>query len=153
MSINIVNSKRPRSAQSEGVRVNDSRTERRTIIDRRRNERRHKIDRSPEQSMNAHDQSVAIGAGLDVIRRLTAALEAIAARAAEDHTANENAQRPTCTVPEAARLLGTTPGGIYALHERGKLPRSVGPGRRLVFLRDELLQCARRVSPSGGRGR
>jgi len=85
------------------------------------------------------------------IRKLTAAVEGLAARLSEK--AGTNADRPTCTVDEAAALLGTTAKGIYALHERGKLPRSIGPGRRLVFLREELLLWARRALPSGGNGR
>lgn len=146
---------RPRSGISEGVGVNESNTELRVTADRRESERRRKVGERPERVAPEQEQSLAITAGLDVIRRLTAALEAIAVRAAahQSEKHNDDDDRPTCTVPEAARLLGTTPGGIYALYERGKLPRSVGPGRRLVFLRDELLQCARRVSPSGGRGR
>jgi excisionase family DNA binding protein len=57
-----------------------------------------------------------------------------------------NTDKATCTVEEAAALLGTTTRGIYALHERGRLPPTVGPGRRLLWRRDDLLQCRRRAS-------
>ena len=88
---------------------------------------------------------------LEPIQRLTVAVEALAARLSDNK--DSSVCKPTCTVEEAAALFGTTAKGIYALHERGKLPKSIGPGRRLVFLREELLQLARRASPSGGHGR
>ena len=88
---------------------------------------------------------------LEPIQRLTVAVEALAARLSDNK--DSSVGKPTCTVEEAAALLGTTAKGIYALHERGKLPKSIGPGRRLVFLREELLQLAWRASPSGGHGR
>lgn len=43
------------------------------------------------------------------------------------------------TVAEAALLLRTTPGGIYAMAERGKLPGVTKLGRRLLIHRDTLL--------------
>jgi predicted DNA-binding transcriptional regulator AlpA len=90
-------------------------------------------------------------AALEPIRKLTLAVEALAHQLTGE--SGSNAPKPTCTVEEAAALLGTTAKGIYALHERGKLPKSIGPGRRLVFLREELLQLARRALSSGGHGR
>ena len=59
---------------------------------------------------------------------------------------------PTAGVEEAARLLKTTPGGIYALHARGKLPPSIGPGRRLIWRTADLLQCRARRASSPEKG-
>ncbi|HET6437188.1 MAG TPA: helix-turn-helix domain-containing protein [Anaeromyxobacter sp.] len=44
------------------------------------------------------------------------------------------------TVPQVARLLGTTPKAIYHRAERGQLPGVVRVGRRLRVRRDRLLQ-------------
>jgi hypothetical protein len=84
-----------------------------------------------------------------VQERIAAAL-AVLARGAS--TRSSNAERPLLTSMEAAQLLGTTPKGLEALRRRGKLPPSVGPGRRLLFRREDLLTCASRV-PSPGRSR
>jgi excisionase family DNA binding protein len=84
---------------------------------------------------------------LDQLRNLATAIEALATRASAEST--RPAEKPTCTVAEAAALLGTTRKGIYALYERGKLPPSIGPGRRLLWRRDDLLQCGRRASSPG----
>ena len=59
---------------------------------------------------------------------------------------------PTAGVEEAARLLKTTPSGIYALHARGKLPPSIGPGRRLIWRTADLLQCRARRASSPEKG-
>jgi hypothetical protein len=58
----------------------------------------------------------------------------------------------TCGVAEAALLLNTTPDGVYALRARGSLPASIGPGRRLLWLRKDLLDyAARAASPRSRR--
>jgi excisionase family DNA binding protein len=44
------------------------------------------------------------------------------------------------TVPQVARLLGTTPKAIYHRAERGQLPGVVRVGRRIRVRRDRLLQ-------------
>lgn len=119
-----------------------SNAERAMTTDRRRRERRLSAT-APQAGLEVIT--------LEPIRRLTAAVERLAARFPDN--VSSSPIKPTCTVEEAAALLGTTAKGIYALHERGKLPRSIGPGRRLVFLREELLQWVRRASPSGGNGR
>ena len=61
--------------------------------------------------------------------------------------------RPTLTAQEAATLLGTTLNGLYALVARGKLPRSIGPGRRLLFERESLLEFLNRRASSSERNR
>jgi excisionase family DNA binding protein len=43
------------------------------------------------------------------------------------------------TVEETAQLLRTTPRGIYAMAERGRLPGTTRIGRRLLVQRDALL--------------
>src|SRR4051812_13329867 len=58
---------------------------------------------------------------LEPIQKLTVAVEALAARLSDNKSSSVG--KPTCTVEEAAALLGTTAKGIYALHERGKLPK------------------------------
>jgi len=130
--------------------------ERRTRADRRETVRRrvHAEDQLVGGAIRTADTRRLAGSStstLEPMLKLTAAVEALAARLSE--STSRSTERTTCTVEEAAALLGTTAKGIYALHERGKLPRSIGPGRRLVFLREELLQWARRASPSGGNGR
>ena len=133
---------------------------RRSTADRRQVDRRRVISLQPTKNgflagiIRTPDEGCLAGPAISTLQpmlKLTAAVEALATRLSEK--AGRNPERPTCTVEEAAALLGTTAKGIYALHERGKLPRSIGPGRRLVFLREELLQWARRASPSGGNGR
>lgn len=140
--------------------MSTSSTDRRTAIDRRGDERRRLVSLTPVEGLFVSRtirtrQERRLGdvsaPALEPIRRLAIAVEALAAQLFDRQ--DPNPQKPTCTVEEAAALLGTTAKGIYALHERGKLPRSIGPGRRLVFLREDLLQLARRASPSGGHGR
>ena len=126
--------------------------ERRMQRDRRGGERRHLIAAESgqrpviAQSRIAGDRrlSDASAATLEPIRILTAAVEVLTARVSDMN--EPKTEKPTCTVEEAASLLGTTTRGIYALHERGKLPPTVGPGRRLLWRRDDLLQCSRRAS-------
>ena len=132
--------------------------DRRTTTDRREMERRRSTELQrtgfavpPASADMVHQPAEWAPSPLESIRRLALAVEALSTRLGENGARNSSG--PTCTVDEAAALLGTTAKGIYALYERGKLPRSIGPGRRLVFLREELLQFARRASPSGGRGR
>ena len=62
---------------------------------------------------------------------------------------------PTSGVEEAARLLKTTRGGIYAMHARGKLPQPIGPGRRLIWRTADLLErrARRASSPTKGERR
>lgn len=88
-------------------------------------------------------------AALDVHERIAAALAILARGAAAPAS---SVDKPLLTSTEAAELLGTTPKGLEALRRRGKLPPSVGPGRRLLFRREDLLTCASRV-PSPGRSR
>jgi hypothetical protein len=79
---------------------------------------------------------------------LAAALAELLKQAGEQNVRTE----PTAGVEEAARLLKTTPGGIYALHARGKLPASIGPGRRLIWRTADLLQCRARRASSPEKG-
>jgi predicted DNA-binding transcriptional regulator AlpA len=129
-------------------------SERRTALDRRRGDRRalpatataepapFATSRTSEDRAFMNTSSL----GFDQLRSLTTAIEALATRASVE---NARAEKATCTVMEAAALLGTTRKGIYALYERGKLPPSIGPGRRLLWRRDDLLQCSRRASSPG----
>jgi hypothetical protein len=82
---------------------------------------------------------------LDAQDRIAAALaELVRTRPAESPPAS---QSPTCGVEQAARILNTTVNGIYAMHARGKLPATVGFGRKLLWRRDDLLMSpARRAS-------
>jgi len=56
------------------------------------------------------------------------------------------------TASEAAVLLRTTRKAIYTRAERGLLPGVVRDGRRLLLLRDDLLQwiAERRAGSPGG---
>lgn len=47
------------------------------------------------------------------------------------------------TVPEAAALLRTTPKGVYTRIERRLLPGVVRDGRRVLLLRDDVLEYIR----------
>ena len=55
------------------------------------------------------------------------------------------------TAPEVAAWLSTTISAVYAKAERGTLPGAVRIGRRLYFIRSELLAYVEqgRVSRSG----
>jgi excisionase family DNA binding protein len=56
------------------------------------------------------------------------------------------------TPTEAADLLRTTRSAIYARFERNRLPGAIRDGRRLLIVRDELLQSlseTRAPSPGG----
>jgi hypothetical protein len=79
---------------------------------------------------------------------LAAVLGELLKQASEQSASTE----PTAGVEEAARLLKTTPGGIYALHARGKLPPSIGPGRRLIWRMADLLKCRARRASSPEKG-
>jgi hypothetical protein len=85
---------------------------------------------------------------LDATERIAAALAALA-RTGDRRTGLD---KPLLTASEAAAFLGTTPKGLEALRRRGKLPPSVGPGRRLLFRREDLLTCSSR-EPSPRRTR
>jgi len=143
----------PPSWKGIGAAVSTPKSERRMQSDRRApGERRHLIAAESGQrpcvapSRTAGDRRLndAFAATVEPIRKLTAAVEALTARVSDMN--EPRTEKPTCTVEEAASLLGTTTRGIYALHERGKLPPTVGPGRRLLWRRDDLLQCRRRAS-------
>jgi hypothetical protein len=88
-------------------------------------------------------------AALDVQERIAAALAVLARDAGAPASSIE---KPLLTSVEAAALLGTTPKGLEALRRRGKLPPSVGPGRRLLFRREDVLTCSSRA-PSPRRSR
>src|SRR5207302_188797 len=51
-----------------------------------------------------------------------------------------------------ALMCSTTRGGIYAMHARGKLPRPIGPGRRLIWRTADLLECRARRASSPEKG-
>ena len=57
---------------------------------------------------------------------------------------------PLLTVDEAAALLRTTREAIYARAERGQLPAAFRDGRRLLIVRDVLLQDVERRAASPG---
>ena len=80
---------------------------------------------------------------------LTAAIAELLKQLSDRNTAKEL----TADVDEAARLLKTTRGGIYAMHARGQLPKPVGPGRRLIWRTADLLACRDRRAPSAEKGR
>lgn len=67
-------------------------------------------------------------------------------------TASSTGNEPTSGVDDAARLLKTTRGGIYAMHARGQLPRPIGPGRRLIWRTADLLECRARRASSPEKG-
>jgi hypothetical protein len=83
---------------------------------------------------------------LDTQERLAAALAELVKRLSGQAPRNN---APTAGVAEAAQILKTTPGGIYAAHARGQMPATIGPGRRLIWRTEDLLECpARRASSS-----
>ena len=88
------------------------------------------------------------GNALDAHERIAAAL-AIFAR--DGAAAPGTSSAETVDVREAARLLKTTAKGMYNLRARGILPPSIGPGRRLLWRRADLLEWAARVSTPGKR--
>jgi len=59
---------------------------------------------------------------------------------------------PTAGVGRGCAASETTPGSIYALHARGKLPPTIGPGRRLIWRTADLLQCRARRASSPEKG-
>jgi len=83
------------------------------------------------------------------VTSLTAALAELLKQLSDRTAANEL----TANVDEAARLLKTTRGGIYAMHARGQLPKPLGPGRRLIWRTADLLACRDRRAPSAEKGR
>src|SRR3954449_8902947 len=87
-------------------------------------------------------------AGSESVERLAAALGDLLKRLPASSTANE----PTSGVDDAALLLKTTRGGIYAMHARGQLPRPIGPGRRLIWRTADLLECRARRASSPEKG-
>jgi len=83
------------------------------------------------------------------VTSLTAAITELLKQLSDRTAANEL----TANVEEAARLLKTTRGGIYAMHARGQLPTPLGPGRRLIWRTADLLACRDRRAPSAEKGR
>jgi predicted DNA-binding transcriptional regulator AlpA len=83
------------------------------------------------------------------VTSLTATLAELLKQLSDRTAANEL----TANVEEAARLLKTTRGGIYAMHARGQLPKPLGPGRRLIWRTADLLACRDRRAPSAGKAR
>ena len=59
---------------------------------------------------------------------------------------------PTAGVAEAAQILRTTPGAIYAMHSRGQMPPPIGRGRRLIWRTEDLLQSPTRRASSSEKG-
>ena len=87
-------------------------------------------------------------AGSESVERLAATVGDLLKRLTASSTGNE----PTSGVDDAARLLKTTRGGIYAMHARGQLPRPIGPGRRLIWRTADLLECRARRASSPEKG-
>jgi hypothetical protein len=58
--------------------------------------------------------------------------------------ANEAKPKDALNTSDVAVVLDTTVRGVYALYERGKLPRSIGPGRRLLWDRALLIDWLRK---------
>ena len=69
-------------------------------------------------------------------------------------TASDALLKPFLSAADVAVLLqAPSVRAVYAMYERGQLPRSVHPGRRLLFCRTQLLQFLARVSSSASRSR
>ncbi|HEY4885818.1 MAG TPA: hypothetical protein VII08_19505 [Myxococcales bacterium] len=61
-------------------------------------------------------------------------------------------EKPYLTIADLVVVLqAPSAKAIYAMYERGQLPRSVHPGRRILIARDELLQFLSRASSSARR--
>jgi hypothetical protein len=86
----------------------------------------------------------ACGRPLDAQERLATAVSELIRQL--PHLGSAQVNEETCGVPEAARLFHTTPDSIYAMQSRGQLPETIGPGRRLVWRKADLLECSKRVS-------
>ncbi len=71
---------------------------------------------------------------LDAQERLAAAVAELVR-----HLAGSAGNEATAGVETAAKILHTTSSGVYAMHARGKLPKPIGPGRRLVWRTADLL--------------
>ena len=67
---------------------------------------------------------------LDVQERLAAAVSALVHHRGSGTASSSNEE--TCDVAEAAKLLHTSSDGVYSMHARGQLPRTIGVGRRLI---------------------
>ena len=80
---------------------------------------------------------------------LAAAVAELLKQLSDRNTATEL----TADVEQAARLLKTTRGGIYAMRARGQLPKPLGPGRRLIWRTADLLASPDRRAPSAEKGR
>ena len=91
------------------------------------------------------------GAPLEALERIAALLSLLVPAIPPGASAG-SLDKPLLDSDEAAALLGTTRKGLDALRRRGKLPAPVGPGRRLLFRREDLLASTPRV-PSPGRSR
>jgi hypothetical protein len=90
------------------------------------------------------------GRALLPLERIAAAL-AVLARAGLGPGSGSAANNDKETDPEtvdvdgAARLLKTTAVGVYSLKAKGKMPKPIGRGRRLLWRRDDLLGSDPRV--------
>src|SRR5476649_2295102 len=81
---------------------------------------------------------------LDAQERLATAVSELVRQLPRVGTSSVNDE--TCGVAEAAKLFHTTPDSIYAMQSRVQLPETIGPGRRLVWRKADLLACSKRVS-------
>ena len=93
---------------------------------------------------------------LDAVERLAAAVTVLLRRTSGAQVAlvpPAPSSDETCGVAEAAKLLHTTPDGVSSMHARGQLPPSIGPGRRLLWRRTDLLESRSKRAPSPGRSR
>src|SRR4051812_15616297 len=84
-----------------------------------RDSRRASVDES-ERRRGDRRRSLTTGA----VTNLTAAIAELLKQVSDRSAASEL----TADVEQAARLLKTTRGGIYAMHARGQLPKPIGPG-------------------------
>ena len=92
----------------------------------------------------------------DPVDALVAALLAYAAEPAvlDAEPAPPCSSSDLLTVKEMASLLRVTVSAVYGLYERGQLPRSIGPGRNLLWDRAQTLEFLRsRASSSARRSR
>ena len=89
---------------------------------------------------------------LDPTERLAAAVT-ILLRRTSGGPGTAASSEETCGVADAARLLHTTPQAVYTLHSPGKLPPTIGPGRRLLWRRTDLLDCKSTRASSPERNR
>ena len=87
---------------------------------------------------------------LDAQERLAAALTELVKHLSGGEAPSNDA--PTVGVAEAAKILKTTSGAIYAMHSRGQMPAPIGRGRRLIWRTEDLLQSPTRRASSSEKG-